>query len=105
MATEGLAHFQFHRDKTGYYYIALAMLVVVTAAIWLMQRSRFGIVLRAIRDDEEAAASLGFSTIRYKLVAMALSAGRVAPAASSTPPPVPAVSSIRPACSGWRCRC
>jgi branched-chain amino acid transport system permease protein len=77
MAQQGLAHFQFHRDKTGYYYIALAMLVVVTAAIWLMQRSRFGIILRAIRDDEEAAASLGFSTIRYKLVAMALSAGLV----------------------------
>ncbi|MEO6743791.1 MAG: branched-chain amino acid ABC transporter permease [Caldimonas sp.] len=77
MASEGMKHFQFHRDKTGYYYIALAMLVVVTVAIWLMQRSRFGIVLQAIRDDEEAAASLGFSTIRYKLVAMALSAGLV----------------------------
>lgn len=77
MAKEGLWNFQFHRDKTGYYYIALAMLVLVTAAIWLMQRSRFGIVLRAIRDDEEAARSLGFSTFRYKLVAMALSAGLV----------------------------
>jgi branched-chain amino acid transport system permease protein len=77
MAKEGLWNFQFHRDKTGYYYIALAMLVLVIAAIWLMQRSRFGIVLRAIRDDEEAARSLGFSTIRYKLVAMALSAGLV----------------------------
>jgi branched-chain amino acid transport system permease protein len=77
MAKEGLWNFQFHRDKTGYYYIALAMLVLVIAAIWLMQRSRFGIVLRAIRDDEEAARSLGFSTIRYKLLAMALSAGLV----------------------------
>ncbi|MEP7302059.1 MAG: branched-chain amino acid ABC transporter permease [Caldimonas sp.] len=77
MAKEGLWHFQFHRDKTGYYYIALAMLVAVTVAIWMMQRSRFGIILRAIRDDEEAACSLGFSTIRYKLAAMALSAGLV----------------------------
>jgi len=77
MAREGLRHFQFHHDKSGYYYIALAMLVAVTAAIWLMQRSRFGIILRAIRDDEEAASSLGFSTIHYKLVAMALSAGLV----------------------------
>jgi branched-chain amino acid transport system permease protein len=77
LAPEGLRHFQFHRDKTGYYYIALAMLLAVTAGVWLMQRSRFGIVLRAIRDDEEAAASLGYATIRYKLAAMALSAGLV----------------------------
>ena len=77
MAKEGLWHFQFHRDKTGYYYIALAMLVLATAAIWLMQRSRFGFILRATRDDEEAARSLGFSTVHYKLIAMALSAGLV----------------------------
>jgi branched-chain amino acid transport system permease protein len=77
MAEEGLRHFQFHRDKTGYYYIALAMLVLVTAGVWLMQRSRFGIILRAIRDDEEAARSLGLRTVHYKLAAMALSAGLV----------------------------
>jgi branched-chain amino acid transport system permease protein len=77
IAPEGLRHFQFHRDKTGYYYVALAMLVVVTAGVWLMQRSRFGFILRAIRDDEEAARSLGFRTVHYKLAAMALSAGLV----------------------------
>ena len=73
----GLANFQFHRDKTAYYYIALAMLVVVTAGVWLMQRSRFGFILRAIRDDEEAVRSLGLSPLRYKLVAMAFSAALV----------------------------
>lgn len=77
MLDEGLRHFQFHRDKVPYYYIALAMLVVVTAGVWLMQRSRFGCILRAIRDDEEAARSLGFSTVLYKLAAMALSSGLV----------------------------
>lgn len=77
MAEEGLRHFQFHRDKTGYYYVALAMLIAVTAGIWWMQRSRFGFILRAIRDDEEAAKSLGLRTVRYKLAAMALSAGLV----------------------------
>lgn len=74
---EGLRNFQFHRDKVAYYYIALAMLVLVTTAVWFMQRSRFGFILRAIRDDEEAARSLGFSTVYYKLTAMALSAGLV----------------------------
>jgi branched-chain amino acid transport system permease protein len=77
MADEGLRNFQFHREKVAYYYIALAMLVAVTAGIWVMQRSRFGFILRAIRDDEEAVRSLGFTTLHYKLAAMALSAGLV----------------------------
>jgi branched-chain amino acid transport system permease protein len=77
IAAEGLAHFQFHRDKAPYYYIALAILAAVTALVWLLQRSRFGFVLRGIRDDEDAVRSLGFSPARYKLAAMALSTGIV----------------------------
>jgi branched-chain amino acid transport system permease protein len=73
----GLANFQFHRDKTAYYFIALGMLVGVTAfSVWLRQ-SRLGYILQAIRDDEDAARSLGFSPRRYKLIAMAMSAAVV----------------------------
>lgn len=71
---ETLANFQFGRDKTPYYFIALTMLVIVTAGIALMERSRFGIVLKAIRDDEDAATSLGFSVLGFKLAAIAASA-------------------------------
>ncbi|MBM3647227.1 MAG: branched-chain amino acid ABC transporter permease [Alphaproteobacteria bacterium] len=70
---EGLANFQFHRDKTPYYYIALAMLVVVTGALWWLRRSPLGFVLRAIRDDEDAVRGLGFSPQAYKSIAMAIS--------------------------------
>lgn len=74
---DGFANLQFGRDKTGYYYVALAMLALVTALVWALQRSSFGFVLRAIRDDEAAVRSLGFSPARYKQVAMALSAAIV----------------------------
>ena len=40
-----------------------------------MERSKIGLVLKAIRDDEDAVRSLGFSPLRYKLIAMAFSAG------------------------------
>lgn len=70
---EGWASFQFHRDKIPYYYIALAMLVVVTLGLWLLQRSRLGFLLRAVRDDEDAVRSLGFSPQFYKSVAMGIS--------------------------------
>ena len=77
VAEPGLASFQFHRDRTPYYYIALAMLVAVTAFVWWLARSRLGYILQAIRDDEEALRSLGLSPARYKLLAMAASAAIV----------------------------
>jgi branched-chain amino acid transport system permease protein len=73
-----LLAFQFHHDKRPYYYIALAMLSLVTALVVWLDRRKAGHVLRAIRDDEEATRSLGFSPLRYKLLAMALSAGIIA---------------------------
>src|SRR5882757_5325729 len=69
---EGWLNFQFHRDKTPYYYIALGMLVLVTVGIWWLSRSRFGFLLRAVRDDETALRSLGFSPQMYKSIAMAI---------------------------------
>ena len=77
VAEAGLASFQFHRDRTPYYYIALAMLAGVTTLVWWLSRSRLGYILQAIRDDEEALRSLGHSPARYKLIAMALSAAIV----------------------------
>jgi branched-chain amino acid transport system permease protein len=74
IAEEGLASFQFHRNKAGYYYVALGLLAATTLLVWWLERSRIGMVLRAIRDDEDAVRSLGFSPLRYKLSAMALSA-------------------------------
>ncbi|WP_043283595.1 branched-chain amino acid ABC transporter permease [Reyranella massiliensis] len=71
---EGWLNFQFHRDKTPYYYLALGLLVFVTGGIWWLSQSRLGFLLRAVRDDEEALRSLGFSPQLYKSIAMALSA-------------------------------
>ncbi len=71
----GFLNFQFGRDKAGYYYIALVLLTLVTLLVIAMDRSKIGHVLRAIRDDEDATQSLGFSARRYKLIAMAMSAG------------------------------
>lgn len=71
---DGWANFQFHRNKVPYYYIALAMLVLVTLGLWWLRRSRTGFILQAIRDDEDAVRSLGFAPQRYKALAMGISA-------------------------------
>jgi branched-chain amino acid transport system permease protein len=71
---ETLANFQFHRAKWVYYYIALALLVAVFGVTGLVQRSRLGYYFRAIREDPDAAQSLGVALTRYKLLAIAASA-------------------------------
>jgi branched-chain amino acid transport system permease protein len=57
-----------------FYYTALVLLVAVTALSWLIRRSRFGLQLRAIRDDEDRAAGLGVRAMPVKLTAFVISA-------------------------------
>jgi branched-chain amino acid transport system permease protein len=62
------------QGKTMYYFVYIVFL----AGFWLIHRtihSPFGHVLRAIRENEPRALSLGYDTDRYKLVAFVISAG------------------------------
>jgi branched-chain amino acid transport system permease protein len=52
-------------------YLALALLSVATA--WWLERSKFGFGLRAIRDDEDVALSVGVNATRLKVLAFGLS--------------------------------
>ncbi len=75
---DSFLNFQFHESKQTYYYIALGFLLL---ALWITrrtERSRTGYYFRAIREDQDAAASLGIPVARYKQRAMALSAGLTA---------------------------
>lgn len=65
-----------------YYYIFLAVLAAVLLATWRIETSRMGFYLRAIKDSERAARSLGVAAGRYKLYAYMLSAGLTALAGS-----------------------
>jgi branched-chain amino acid transport system permease protein len=70
---DGLLNFQW-KSKLPYYYIALALLCLVYLATYWMERSKLGFYFRAIRDDAVATSSLGVDVLRYKLVALSLSA-------------------------------
>lgn len=58
-----------------YYYLFLTVLVGVLFITHWMVESRIGFYLRAIKDNERAARSLGVEAGRYKLYAFMLSAG------------------------------
>ena len=61
-----------------FYYIALALACAAVAVVWAITRSRWGIFLNAIREDEEAAEALGVAATPIKLTALVLSAFFVA---------------------------
>lgn len=56
------------------FYIMLGLAVAATALTFLVRRSRFGRGLLALRENEEAAETVGVPTVRFKLFAYALSA-------------------------------
>ena len=57
-----------------FYYAGLVIAVGTVAASWVIRRSRYGLQLRAIRDDEDRARGLGVRAMRVKIGALAFSA-------------------------------
>jgi branched-chain amino acid transport system permease protein len=58
-----------------FYLVASTVLLLATFVSWGVRRSKFGLTLLAIRDDEDRARGLGVRTGLYKLGAYVLSAG------------------------------
>ncbi len=75
---DSLLNFQFHQSKTFYYYIALGLVALALGATSWIERSRRGYYFRAIKEDQDAAASLGVQVAREKQAAMAVSAALTA---------------------------
>ena len=55
-----------------FYYPLLALMVAMIAVSWWVRRSKLGLGLFAIRDDEDKAAGLGLRTALYKMIAFVL---------------------------------
>jgi branched-chain amino acid transport system permease protein len=62
------------RSAVPYYYIFLAVLVVILGVTFALENGRMGYYWRAIRANERAARSLGVPVRRYKLYSLLLSA-------------------------------
>ena len=60
-------------ESGSFYMMALALAVVTLVVAYAIPKSRLGLGLYAIHDDEDAAEVMGVPTYRYKLVAFAIS--------------------------------
>jgi branched-chain amino acid transport system permease protein len=61
-------------DAVPYYWLGLAVIILVILGVRNLDRSRVGRSWLAIREDEEAAEIMGVRTIKYKLWAFAIGA-------------------------------
>jgi len=70
-------------DKIPPYFVMFSLLLACLAILTWLARSRFGLFVRALREDQDAAAALGVNTTRYKVLVfvvttmMAAAAGAV----------------------------
>lgn len=60
--------------KAGYLYMIFIMLLLLTAGIYFLKKSRTGLYFVAIRENEDAAKALGINTFRYKMLGLVASA-------------------------------
>jgi branched-chain amino acid transport system permease protein len=75
----------FDSDR-AYYYLVLAVLVLTIAALTLFRRSRHGRALMFVGTDRRAAAAMGISPYRYKILAFLIAGGLAGIAGALTTP-------------------
>jgi branched-chain amino acid transport system permease protein len=78
LVKEGLKNLMWYDTKTGYFYCALILFVLIFGIVRFLESHRFGYYLRAVRAGQETAESLGVNSTAVKLAAMALSAALAA---------------------------
>ncbi len=66
--------FQFARSKLPYFYFALALACIAWFVTWWLEDSKWGYWWRAVKDNPDAAESLGVVVFNSKMGAAAVSA-------------------------------
>jgi branched-chain amino acid transport system permease protein len=55
-------------DKLPPYFVMFFLLLICLAIMAWLAKSKFGLFIRALREDQDAAAALGVNTTRYKIL-------------------------------------
>ena len=63
------------KNQLHYYWFVLSLLGLTTLLLAWMARSRWGLILRAIRGDEATCLAAGLPITTYKIVSLIISAG------------------------------
>ena len=60
-------------SRTAFYWMILTLVAIALIVTQMIERSRFGVWLVAVRENEDAAAALGVNATAIKLIAMMIS--------------------------------
>lgn len=60
-------------SQVPYYYLMFLILAISLFVMYRMLKSRWGLFFRAIREDDEAASSMGVNIVHYKIIAFVVS--------------------------------
>ncbi|HHV79185.1 MAG TPA: branched-chain amino acid ABC transporter permease [Firmicutes bacterium] len=74
VVADGFLNLQFHKSKIPYFIIAYVLFGVVLLISYLVENSKLGYYLKAIRESSDAAEAMGIDHALYKLIAMMISA-------------------------------
>lgn len=61
-------------DKLPPYYVMLFLFLICMVIMLRLTSTRFGLFIRSLREDEEAAAALGVNVVRYKVLVFTITA-------------------------------
>jgi branched-chain amino acid transport system permease protein len=70
----GILIIQSLSSQLPYYYIALALAVVSIISVKIVMGSKFGYYFLSIREDQDAAESLGINSHHYKMISLVIAA-------------------------------
>jgi branched-chain amino acid transport system permease protein len=74
MLPESLTNFMFHSSKLPYYYIIMVFLIFSVIVCYFVATSKMGYYFRAIRESHDVAEVLGINVVKYRLIAIMVSA-------------------------------
>jgi branched-chain amino acid transport system permease protein len=59
-------------SKTDFYYLMLVLMVICLSILYAVERSRIGMILRAVQQADTLSESVGIDTTGYKVLAFAI---------------------------------
>lgn len=72
MSKQPMINYQFS-EKYMYYYVILVMAILIVLINYLIVKSKIGYYLLAIKENEDAAETVGVITSKYKVIAAGIS--------------------------------
>ncbi len=74
VSKEQALYYMYFQGSYFYALLGLAILIIEIIILRMIIKSKIGIYLTAIRDDEDAARHIGINPFKYKMIAMFISA-------------------------------